>query len=174
PGGCAANVRGQVDAVGRVLAQAGGAHARLGDVLVIGSSTGYGLSSLATAIYGYGARAVGVCLERPPQGDKTASAGWYNLAALGAAARADGRSLTVINGDAFGDEVKADTLAKLKAAGAKLDTVVYSLAAPKRQDPRTGTAWSSVLKPIGASYRSKSISLGNDQITEVEIGPAND
>src|SRR4029079_18435301 len=82
PEGCAANVRGQVDAVGRVLAQAGGAHARIGDALGIGSSTGYGRASLITTVFGYGARAVGVCLERAPQGEKTASAGWYNLAAV--------------------------------------------------------------------------------------------
>src|SRR4051794_35345596 len=165
PGGCAENVRVQAE-----VARRGAPGRGLGHALVVGASTGYGLSSLLSSVFGYGARAVGVCLERPPQGDKTASAGWYNLAALGASARADGRSLTVINGDAFGDQVKAETLAKLKAAGAKLDSVVYSLAAPKRQDPRTGTSWSSVLKPIGASYRSKSINLGNDQITEVEIG----
>ena len=72
------------------MAKRGAPGSGMRDALVIGASTGYGLSSLATAIYGYGARAIGVCLERPPQGDKTASAGWYNLAALGAAARADG------------------------------------------------------------------------------------
>jgi enoyl-[acyl-carrier protein] reductase/trans-2-enoyl-CoA reductase (NAD+) len=169
PGGCAANVAAEI-----AVAKRGAPGTGMRDALVIGASTGYGLSSLATAMFGYGARALGVCLERPPQGDKTASAGWYNLAALGAAARAERRALTVVNGDAFSDEVKAETLAKLKAAGAKLDAVVYSLAAPKRQDPRTGTSWSSVLKPIGGAFRSKSISLGNDQITEVEIAPASE
>jgi enoyl-[acyl-carrier protein] reductase/trans-2-enoyl-CoA reductase (NAD+) len=169
PGGCAANIAAEI-----AVATRGAPGNGLRDALVIGASTGYGLSSLVSAVFGYGARAVGVCLERPPQGDKTASAGWYNLAAVGAAARAAGRTVSFVNGDAFSDEVKAQTLAKLSASGAKLDSVVYSLAAPKRVDPRTGTTYNSALKTIGTPFRSKSIGLGNDQITEVEIAPANE
>jgi enoyl-[acyl-carrier protein] reductase/trans-2-enoyl-CoA reductase (NAD+) len=167
PAGCAANVDAEI-----AVAAAGAPGAGLGAALVIGGSTGYGLSSLASAVFGYGARATAVCLERAPQGDKTASAGWYNLAALQARARAAGREVAVVNGDAFSREVKERTLAHLKQAGAKLDLVVYSLAAPKRTDPATGTTFSSALKPIGAPFRSKSVSLGNDQVTSVEIGPA--
>ncbi len=169
PAGCAANIDGEI-----AVATAGAPGAGLTDALVIGASTGYGLSSLASAVFGYGARATAVCLERPPQGDKTASAGWYNLAALQQRARAAGRELAVVNGDAFSREVKAQTLAHLKAIGARLNLVVYSLAAPKRTDPATGATYSSVLKPIGAPFRSKSVSLGNDQVTSVEIAPASD
>jgi len=175
PGGCAANVQGQVDTVARVLGQGQAAgQRRIGDALVIGSSTGYGLSSLITTVFGYGARAVGVCLERPPQGDKTASAGWYNLAAVHRLARAAGRPITTFNGDAYSQAIRDQVVQHLQASGAKLDAVVYSLASPKRTDPATGTTWSSVLKPLGAPYRSKSISLGSDQITEVELAPATD
>ena len=52
--------------------------------------------------------------------------------APGARAR-QGRSSS-INGDAFSDEVKQETLARVAASGVKLDCVVYSLAAPKRTD----------------------------------------
>ena len=66
PVGCAANVAAQIAAVRR------GAPGRgIRDALVLGSSTGYGLSSLITAVFAYGARAAGVCLERPAQGEKT-------------------------------------------------------------------------------------------------------
>ena len=174
PEGCAANVRGQIAAVGRVLGQAPAQRPPIGAALVIGSSTGYGLSSLITTVFGYGARAVGVCLERPPQGDKTASGGWYNLAAVHRLARAAGRSVTTFNGDAYSREIKDQVIRHLSASGAKLDSVVYSLASPKRTDPATGASWSSVLRPLGAPYRSKSISLGSDQITEIEIAPASD
>jgi enoyl-[acyl-carrier protein] reductase/trans-2-enoyl-CoA reductase (NAD+) len=115
-----------------------------------------------------------VCLERPPQGDKTASAGWYNLAALQAQARARGHGLAVVNGDAFSDDIKRATLEKVAASGRKLDLVVYSVAAPKRTDAATGQSWSSVLKPVGGAYRSKSINLGKDTVDEVEIAPASD
>jgi enoyl-[acyl-carrier protein] reductase/trans-2-enoyl-CoA reductase (NAD+) len=170
PAGCAENVRAQAE-----LARRGAAPgARLGDALVVGASTGYGLSSLATTVFGYGARAVGVCLERPPQGDKTASAGWYNLAALSKLAREGGRDVAIVNGDAYTDELKAQTIALLKQRGAKLDSVVYSLASPKRTDPKTGVTHASVLKPLGAPFVSKTIGLGNDQVSTVEIAPATD
>ncbi len=169
PGGCAANVDAEI-----AVATTGAPGTGLRDALVVGASTGYGLSSLVSAIFGYGARGTAVCLERPPQGEKTASAGWYNLAAVERRAREHGRELSVVNGDAFSDEIKRDTLARLARAGTKLDCVVYSLASPKRTDPQTGVSYSSALKPIGAPFRSRSINLGNDQVTPVEIGPASD
>jgi enoyl-[acyl-carrier protein] reductase/trans-2-enoyl-CoA reductase (NAD+) len=170
PAGCAANVDAEISvARNRAPAPASG----LGAALVVGGSTGYGLSSLVSAVFGYGARGTVVCLERPPQGEKTASAGWYNLAAATRRAREAGREIDVVNGDAFSDEIKQQTIGLLRKAGRKLDVVVYSLAAPKRTGA-DGASWSSVLKPLGAPFRSKSINLGNDQVTEVEIAPASD
>jgi enoyl-[acyl-carrier protein] reductase/trans-2-enoyl-CoA reductase (NAD+) len=168
PAGCAANVRAQVDLLGR------GAPGRgLGGALVVGSSTGYGLSSLIAAVFGYGARAVGVCLEREGEGNRTASAGWYNLAEVHRLARAAGRSVTTINADAYGDDAKRAAVDRLRRGGGKVDLVVYSLASPKRTDA-AGVSWTSALKPIGAPFKSKSINLGNDQVGTVEIAPATD
>ena len=182
PTGCAANVRSQIDTIRRLLAAppsasagaAAPAGAPLRNALVIGSSTGYGLSSLLTAVFGYGARATSVCLERPPHGDKTASAGWYNLAEVHRLARDAGHSVTTFNGDAYSREIKDQVLASLKASGTKLDSVVYSLASPRRTDQATGVIWTSVLKPLGAPFRSQTINLNNDQITSVELQPATD
>lgn len=174
PAGCAANVERQI-AVARGAATTSHAAARAPyHVLVIGASTGYGLSSLLTTVFGHGARALAVCLERPPQGDKPASAGWYNLVAAHAEARAAGRALETVNGDAYSTAVKAEVLARVRAWGAKLDAVVYSLASPRRTDPHTGETFISVLKPLGAPYSSKSINLGNDQVVNVDIAPATD
>ena len=94
PAGCAANVDAEI-----AVAQQGAPGTGLGAALVIGGSTGYGLSSLLSAVFGYGAQGTAVCLERPPQGEKTASAGWYNLAAAERRARAAGRQIAVVNGD---------------------------------------------------------------------------
>jgi enoyl-[acyl-carrier protein] reductase/trans-2-enoyl-CoA reductase (NAD+) len=177
PTGCAANVRTQAEVITRALAAPAAASsgaAPMRDALVIGASTGYGLSSVIASALGLGARTVAVCLERPPQGDKTASAGWYNLAEVHRLARQAGRSVATINGDAYSRQVKEQVIARLRAGGAKLDSVIYSLASPKRLDPITGATWSSVLKPIGAPYQSKSISLGSDQIITVDIPPADD
>src|SRR5947209_5040440 len=90
PAGCAANVASQLGTIRSMLGQQGGA-GRIDGALVIGSSTGYGLASLLTTVFGYGARGFSVCLERPPKGEKTASAGWYNLAEVHRLAKAEGR-----------------------------------------------------------------------------------
>jgi enoyl-[acyl-carrier protein] reductase/trans-2-enoyl-CoA reductase (NAD+) len=168
PTGCATNVQRQVDLM-RGLPGTG-----WGDVLVVGSSTGYGLSSLIAAVFGYGARGMGVCLERPAQRGKTASGGWYNMVEVQRLAAASGRQVATVNGDAYSNQIKEEVIRQLKQRGGKLDCVVYSLASPKRTDPETGTTHSSVLKPIGAPYQSKSINLGNDQVVTVSIDPATD
>ncbi len=167
PAGCAANARALID-----LARTGGPGKGLGVVLVVGSSAGFGLASLTTSIFGYGADAVGVCFERPVNGDKPASAGFYNLAEVHKQAKAAGRSLTTINGDAFSHAIKQQAIAALKALGRPVDLVVYSLASPKRKDPDSDTVWGSVLKPLGDAYTAKTVDLDTDQIKDVTLPTA--
>ncbi len=164
PAGCAANVRTLID-----LARAGGPGKGLGTVLVVGSSAGFGLASLATSIFGYGADAVGVCFERPAAGDKPGTAGFYNLAEMHRQAKTAGRKLTTINGDAFSHAIKQQAIAALKALGRPVDLVVYSLASPKRKDPDSDTVWGSVLKPLGDAYTAKTVDLDSDQIKDVTL-----
>lgn len=167
PAGCAANAKALVD-----LARAGGPGKGLGTVLVVGSSAGFGLASLATSIFGYGADAVGVCFERLANGDKPGTAGFYNLAEIHRQAKAAGRRLTTINGDAFSHAVKQQAIAALKQLGKPVDLVVYSLASPKRKDPDSDTVWGSVLKPLGDAYTAKTVDLDTDQIKDVTLPTA--
>ncbi len=167
PDGCALNVRRQIE-VARGLKDS----SRFRNVLVIGSSTGYGLASLLCASFGLGANVLGICFERPSTEDKTGSAGWYNLAEAHRLAKEEGHLLRTINGDAFSHEVKQQTVEELRARFGPLDLVIYSLAAPRRQDPDSDTVWSSVLKPIGAPYAGKTIDLRNDAVIEATIEPA--
>ena len=168
PDGCAANVRHQIE-----LAQAGAeGQPGFGSALVVGCSTGYGLSSLLSACLGYGSETIGVCLERPSEEERAGSAGWYNLAEAQRLAAAEGRRLELVNGDAFSREVKERVVAALRARGAKLDLVVYSVAAPRRQDPDGDTVWQSTLKPIGAPYTGKSIDLRKGEVVDAAIEPA--
>ena len=51
-------------------------------VLVIGASTGFGLSSRITAAFGYNAATIGVFFEKPAAPNKPGTAGWYNTAAF--------------------------------------------------------------------------------------------
>jgi len=167
PDGCAANVREQI-AIARTGALTG---ARLGSALVIGSSTGYGLASAIVATFGCGAKALGVCFEKPSEGEKPASAGWYNLAEAHRLAKEVGLTFRTINGDAFSSEVKAEVVRTLKDGIGPVDLVIYSLAAPRRKDAQ-GTIWNSTLKPIGGAYRGKGFDLRNEAVVEASIEEA--
>jgi len=145
PGGCAANVKEQIDYV-KAQAPFGEGPKR---VLILGASTGYGLAARITASFGYGAKTIGVFFERPGVPDRVASAGWYNAAAYHQAAEAEGLYAKSVNGDAFSDEIKAKTIALIKEDLGQVDLVIYSLAAPRRIHPKTGAVYNSTLKPIG-------------------------
>ncbi|MDA3960620.1 MAG: trans-2-enoyl-CoA reductase family protein [Planctomycetota bacterium] len=168
PEGCAANVRAQAE-----LAKAGPGTG-LKNVLVIGSSTGFGLSSLLTSMFGYGADVLGICFEKPPADNKPASPGYYNLAEAHVMAKEAGRRLETINADAFSHEVKAQAIAALKERYGKIDMVVYSLASPKRKDPNSDTLWSSVLKPVDKLHVSKTVDLRHEVVEEITIPPASE
>ncbi len=173
PTGCAANVSAQIQHV------QDNASIFLGDrqvknVLVIGSTTGYGLASAIAASFGSGARVLGVGFERNAQKGRTATAGFYNAAEYLRQANGKGNWARVIMGDAFSIAVKEKASELIKAEMGPLDLVVYSLAAPVRIHPDTGERHQSVLKPIGSTYRSKNIDLQNNAITEIEIQPANE
>lgn len=165
PEGCAANVREQVE-----IARAG-AKGSLGNALVVGSSTGYGLASFLVTAFGYGASTLGVCFEKEPTDSKTATAGWYNLVEAHRLAEEAGVHVETINGDAFSDEVKREAVRSLRARFGPLDTFVYSLAAPRRRDP-DGNVWNSVLKPIGEPYTGKAFDLRKHEVIEATIEPA--
>ncbi|HUJ39971.1 MAG TPA: enoyl-ACP reductase FabV [Candidatus Acidoferrales bacterium] len=170
PEGCARNVEQQVAAVG--AATGGTRRTGIRNALVIGGSTGYGLASRVALAWGYGAGTLGVFFERAPEGDRTATAGWYNTAAFHRLAQRDGLRAASLNGDAFSDEVKRTACDQLKREFGPVDLVVYSLASPKRQHPRTGVIHSSVLKPIGGAYTNKTIDLGTKKIQEITVPPA--
>jgi enoyl-[acyl-carrier protein] reductase/trans-2-enoyl-CoA reductase (NAD+) len=57
---------------------------------------------------------------------------------------------------------------------APVDLVIYSLASPKRTDPRTGKVHSSVLKPVGQAYTNRTIELDSEKVVSVTLQPAND
>jgi enoyl-[acyl-carrier protein] reductase/trans-2-enoyl-CoA reductase (NAD+) len=144
------------------------------NVLVIGASTGYGLASRIAAAWGYGAKTLGVFFERPPDGDKTATAGHYNTVAFHSLAQKDGLFAASINGDAFSDEIKRATVDVLRKQMAPVDLVIYSLASPKRTDSRTGHVHNSVLKPVGQAYTNRTVELDSEKVVNVTLPPASD
>ncbi|PWQ95038.1 enoyl-ACP reductase FabV [Leucothrix pacifica] len=171
PEGCAANVQAQIDYIKTHSGYKDGPK----NVLVVGSSTGYGLASRITAAFGYGANTLGVFFEKPATERKTGSAGFYNAAAFDKAATEAGLYSKSINGDAFSDECKDKVIEMIKSdMGGKVDLVIYSLASPRRKDPATGEVFSSTLKPIGNSYTAKNLNTDTQQVSEITVEPAND
>jgi enoyl-[acyl-carrier protein] reductase/trans-2-enoyl-CoA reductase (NAD+) len=167
PAGCARNVTEQM-AVARARGKGRGPQ----NVLVIGASTGYGLASRIMAAFGYGAKTLGVFFEKPADGKRTASPGWYQSAAFEQAAQKNGLQAASLNGDAFSTDLKHRTLSLLKESFGPVDLVVYSLAAPRRTHPKTGEVFTSVLKPILRPYSSKTVHFQTGLVSDVSIPPA--
>jgi enoyl-[acyl-carrier protein] reductase/trans-2-enoyl-CoA reductase (NAD+) len=170
PAGCARHVADQI----AVVKNRGPIANAPKKVLVIGSSTGYGLASRIATAFGGGAATIGVFFERAAEGDRTATAGWYNTAAFEREAAAAGLYARSFNGDAFSDEMKKTVVEAVKQDLGQVDCVIYSLASPRRVHPRSGEVFKSVLKPIGQPYSNKNLNTTNGQVNEVSIEPAND
>ena len=170
PEGCAANVQSQIDYV----KSKGPLEDSPKKVLVIGASTGYGLASRIVPAFGGGASTIGVFFEKPGTERKTGSAGWYNSVAFENAAKEAGLYARSFNGDAFSDEMKEQVIEAIKADLGEIDCIVYSLASPRRTDPKTGETYRSVLKPIGAPYSQKNLNTDTGEVDSVTIEPAED
>jgi enoyl-[acyl-carrier protein] reductase/trans-2-enoyl-CoA reductase (NAD+) len=127
------------------------------------------LASRITAAFGSGAATLGVFFEREGAEDKPGSAGWYNSAAFHQFAEADGLYAKSINGDAFSDAIKQKTIDTIKADLGQVDLVVYSLASPRRQHPKTGVVYNSTLKPIGQDVVQRGIDTDKEVIKEVSL-----
>lgn len=171
PAGCKAHVQAEIDYVKKHLGSLNGPK----KVLVIGASTGYGLSSRIVAAFGSNASTIGVSFERPASDNRTATAGWYNTAAFETLAQLQGLYAKSINGDAYSDEIKQQTIELIrKDWQGGVDLVIYSLASPRRTNPRTGETLNSVLKPIGQSFSGKTINIMSGELSTVTIEPANE
>ena len=168
PIGCEANVKSQVDFV-----KSQSAIESPKRVLVIGSSTGYGLAARITAAFGGGASTLGIFFEKPGTERKSGTAGWYNSAAFHKFAKQDGLYAKSLNGDAFSDDVKERTIATIKEDLGQIDLVIYSLAAPRRQHPKTGEVFNSTLKPVGKDITMQGVNTDKEEIQEFSLEAAN-
>jgi len=167
PRGCSSQVQDQIDYIKKQGPLEGTKRA-----LIIGSSNGYGLAARILAAYACGADTVGIAYERPGTESKPGSAGWYNDIAFREAADKAGLGAWSINGDAFSQEIKDQTIARIRDNLGPVDLVVYSIASPRRMDPNTGILHSSVIKPIGQAFVSKTVDFQNGHVSEIRAEPA--
>lgn len=168
PVGCEANVKEQIE-----LTKAKGKIANGPKrVLVVGSSSGYGLSSRIAAAFGSDAATLGVFFEKPSSETKPGTAGWYNTAAFDKFAKAEGLYSKSINCDAFSHEAKKKAIELIKEDLGQVDMVVYSLASPVRKLPDSGELIRSSLKPIGETYTATAVDTNKDCIIQTSVEPA--
>jgi len=171
PEGCAAHVSEQIQYVKNHPPITFGPKR----VVIIGSSTGYGLASRIAVAFGAHSETIGICLERPANESRTASHGWYNTASFEKSAHAAGIYAKSINGDGFSDTIKEQTMECIEKDWRKesVDLVIYSIASPRRLHPKTGRLFSSVLKPIGEHpYANKTIDFLTGCVSTISIETA--
>lgn len=169
PKGCEQNVKNQIEYV-----KSKGAIDGAKKVLVIGASTGFGLASRIASAFASNASTIGVFFEKPPSEGKTASPGWYNSAAFENEANNAGLYAKSINGDAFSNEIKKQTIDLIKKDLGQVDLIIYSLASPVRMHPTTAVLHRSVLKPIGGVFTNKTVDFHSGKVSEISIQPCTD
>lgn len=166
PKGCEKNVLNQIEYIKDRPVKNGPKK-----VLIIGASTGFGLASRITSAYGSNAATIGAFFEKPPSEGRPASPGWYNSAAFEAQAHKDGLYAKSINGDAFSNEIKEQTIDLIKEDLGEIDLLIYSLASPVRTHPDTGERFKSVLKPIGQTFTNNTVDFHTGEVKEISIEP---
>lgn len=169
PTGCEQYVKSQVEYASNRKLSSGPKK-----VLVIGASTGYGLASRIVSAFSCGAATIGIFYEKAASDNRTATAGWYNAAAFERFANEKGYYAKSINGDAFSNEIKNQTIDMIKRDLGKIDMVVYSVATARRTDPLTGITYTSALKPVGNTYTSKTVNFHTGDVSQVTLEPANE
>ena len=98
PAGCEEFVKRQIDYVKKSDKYSGPKK-----VLIIGSSSGYGLASRISLAFGAGADTIGVAFEKGVEGKRVGTAGWWNTVAFTEEARKEGLIAKNFMGDAFSD-----------------------------------------------------------------------
>jgi enoyl-[acyl-carrier protein] reductase/trans-2-enoyl-CoA reductase (NAD+) len=147
------------------------------NVLIIGGSSGYGLSSRISLAFGANANTINVSFESAPKGKRTGSPGWWNNLYFERLSAKTGNKHADFNGDAFSHEMKAKVIDYINKEFGKIDLVIYSLASGVRTNPDTKENVKSALKTIGEPFTGQTIDIATlttkditvDNATEQEI-----
>ncbi|MEM7153552.1 MAG: hypothetical protein AAF799_11970 [Myxococcota bacterium] len=141
-----------------------------GNWLIVGGSGGFG--SAARAVLGMcrGANTLNLSLDALPSPEsnnknrKIGSPGFHRNVALERGLRARGLVARTVQGDAFDPAVRDAVVAEIQEHfGGKIDGVIWSLAAPRALDPRTGKAVNSALRALGNPVNIKTFTGRNDR-----------
>jgi enoyl-[acyl-carrier protein] reductase/trans-2-enoyl-CoA reductase (NAD+) len=141
--------------------------------LILGGTTGYGLATRVVLAENLGASTISVGFDAAASESRPATAGWYNTYAFHKRHENSGKHFS-LNGDAFSQETRESVAKLIRDNFGKIGIFVYSIAAPRRKDPVTGTVFSSVLKPVGAPYSGLTVELDGGKLTTASLQPASE
>ena len=142
------------------------------NVLIIGGSSGYGLSSRIALAFGAKSNTVNVSFESAPKGKRSGTAGWWNNIFFQEFAEKTGSIHKDFVGDAFSSAMKKDVINYVKKHLGKIDLIVYSLAAGARKDETTGEVVHSHIKTIGEDAKGKTIDIAKMTVKDIEVTSA--
>ena len=166
PVGCALNVTNEIEEAKAHVISEGPLN-----VLIIGSSNGFGLSSRIAAAYSMGANTMGIFSSKPPKEKREATSGWYNSYALTQELKKLPTTHINLNADAFQPETKVEALRLIRAYFPEgIDLVIYSIAAARRNVGEE--TFKSSIKPIGAEVETWDLSLETGIVSKVVLQPA--
>jgi enoyl-[acyl-carrier protein] reductase / trans-2-enoyl-CoA reductase (NAD+) len=169
PTGCQMQVDEQV----HILSAMGKTQNAPKRVLILGASTGYGLASWLVSMVNWGAKTIGISLERPSREQRTASAGWYNIAHGQSIAEALGLWSGTLIGDVFQADLKMAAVPYIQEHMGQIDCIIYSIAAPRRLLCNGTTAY-SVIKPISQAFQAHHLNVNDLSLQKLTIPPATD
>ncbi|MDP2425478.1 MAG: trans-2-enoyl-CoA reductase family protein [bacterium] len=144
------------------------------NVLIIGGSSGYGLSSRIALAFGARANTINVSFESGPSGKRTGVAGWWNNIYFQQLAKETNRLHKDFNGDAFSQAMKNQVIDYIKHTLGSIDLVVYSLASPVRNNESTNQLVRSAIKAIGSEVSGKTIDIASRKVLDLTVQSASE
>lgn len=152
--------------------------------LVVGGSGGFGSAARVALACDLGAHTINFSYDAQPQPEsgnkirKIGSPGYHRNLALEKELRGLGLEAWSHNADAFDPQAREELIKDIRARcpGQKLKGLVWALAAPRGQDPRSGATISSVLKPLGGPATVKTMGApkeegGGAPVVTMELPP---
>lgn len=142
------------------------------NVLIIGGSSGYGLSTRVALVESCSSNTINVSFEAPPRGKRTGTAGFYNnINFQKKISDRDSKHIDFV-ADAFSFNTKEKVARAIKENFGKIDLLVYSLAAGARPNNETGTLVRSSLKPVHSSLEGETIDVATKTVKKIFVEKA--
>lgn len=170
PHGCKKNIEDDISYIKKIYKSK---KYKKKNVLIIGSSTGYGLITRLISTFGYNYNTIGLSKEKEPSEKKTATPGWYNTTYLEYEAKKLNIYTKSFNKDTFSNKTKNDIIQIIKNDLDKIDILIYSIAASKYTDETLKKTYTSSLKPCTENFTNKTFNLSENKIIDSNIKKAN-